>query len=860
MYLRLLACPLLSVMLAACAETPSPVATETPAPAPLPVQPAAAAAGPATDAHDDSDHQAELAATRWEPVAPITVTPAGGGLVVGGSVQFRLLVPDAAVGTTIEATIAGPHGPVRGNLTVTGPGWRRVLLPLRAMRPAAETGDVGTGLRLRVLGQVPAGVTFAIGDPRVVTSATGPSLEDDDLIAQIDWQRPELAAAGRLLASGDRRGALHGLADLIRQRAQKRRPAVSSGEGSASQAERILAGKITSIGIPHDFPEGKIAWLANPTLGTKQASSEWTWSLNRHQSWLTVAEAWQTTHDPRFATGWVRLMRSWVEQVPMPAVPDERAGSGWRDIEAGLRVSTTWFPGFYAVLDSSAVTDDDILVFVKSAWDHASHLAGAPYEPTNHFVLGMTGLYTVGSEFPEFRSAQAWRAHAGRNIDRLLAHGLLPEGAWYELAPGYGSWVCNTLIGMLTTAEACGQTAELGPHLAADLQRMAEWGVHLATPERAAPMLNDGNALPLSPASMAPLAKRFPHSALLRWAAAPLGSDVPAPAWTSEALPDSGYTILRTGWGARDSYVLLDVGPLGGWHGHQDALNLVAYFHGRYFLFDNGGHKYDASIWRAWGPTTAAHNTVLVDGLGQIRTWNGGDAGDGDAKDAIGRNPASVPAPRFATSAAADYAAGWYRSGYGREIPQRGAASNLDRPLPAAHQREVLFLKPGLHRDVLTVVLDTLTPADAAAHTYDLRWHLKTTHWKVDTAHKVTWTTDAGQPNLAVLSLSGAEDFHADSGVTKPEILGWWFPNQNDDPVPALTLRQQATAAGPVRLLTVLIPFTTNPATHPVLGVEPVGDHAWTVRLRDQAPLTIHLAPTGSSVGFSVDGVAQPQP
>ena len=177
MYLRLLSYPLLSLALVACAEKPTSAPSDAMTVPAMPERPPVAA--PTFAQLDQPGQHAGRAATRWDPRTPFTVTPAGGALVAGGSVQFWLHVPETARGATIEATVAGPRGAVRGKLVVNEPGWRRVLLPLRALVATDEAGAAGAGLRVRVLGQTAAEVTFGIVDPRVVTIANGPSLDED---------------------------------------------------------------------------------------------------------------------------------------------------------------------------------------------------------------------------------------------------------------------------------------------------------------------------------------------------------------------------------------------------------------------------------------------------------------------------------------------------------------------------------------------------------------------------------------------------------------------------------------------------------------------------------------------------------
>jgi hypothetical protein len=787
-------------------------------------------------------------ATKWDGKTPWQSEVAGGPPAVSGGVAFWLHVAGLTDELVVNAKLTGEQGTMTGKMILRGQGWRRVWLPVRALQ---NTGTkLEPGLVLELAQPAPKGLVLALTPPQALPSVRGASVGETELLAQIDWSVPGLAAGQALLVAGDRAGALRELARYVRQRPIKWQFVPVNKERLRAQADRCLNGEYSWIGLNYTFPNGEVDWLANHSLGTPLETHEWVWALNRHADLSAIALTYQDTRDPAYARAWARLMRSWIQQVASPAVRDEKPGSAWRKLEAGLRVTNAWFTGFYSVLDSSELSDADIIAYLTSLWDHANFLAVSEFDPTNHFVFGMTGLYTVGSEFPEFRDAKAWRTIATRQLERLLTESTLEDGGWYEMAPGYAQWVCDKIVEMWNNAEATGQTAELSPLLRNKLRGLAEWSVRLLGPDRSTPRVNDGVAVTHTAEKRAWLSARFPDSDLLRWAAADAAGTQampPAPAWTSEHLAASGYQVMRTGWSREDSYVLLDTGHLGGWHGHQDALNIVAYFKGRYFLFDNGGYKYDASAWRAWGQTTAAHNTVLVDGLGQMRNWNGW-------ADPIGKNPAALPPARFTTSSTIDYASGWYASGYGKEVPRRGRAVSAFNEFPATHRREVLFVKPAPGEEAFAAVLDTMTPGDAKPHHYEVRWHLKATQWKSDLKGQVTWTAEPGLPNLAVVSLQGADTFAADSAVTQPEILGWWFENQNDPPTPAITLRQSRQSAGVTRLLTLLVPFTGDTLSSPVVSLTKSSSTTHQVVLRSGQRITLRLTGSKEGPGLAIGG------
>ena len=762
--------------------------------------------------------------------------------------EFWLYLPERASAGRIGFRL----GNRSDSLILSWVGWRRISIPLAVMGKNKAEGEPDQ-LYLTREGEFPADYTVYLQDARRVSVSTGAGITEEDLLDHLDFTRPGLAAVRMAMEKNQKAEALAALAAYFRQDFTARMPwtglaghAVTEDKEEKRRkvveaADKLLAGTVTHADNTYTFPGGDVDWRFNPTAGTDKFTYEWGFSLNRHGIWEPITLAYEATRDEKYADLWVRQFRRWVEQMPAPGIDEERGDSGWRGLEAGLRFSRIWPSAFFSVAPAKAVKDEDILLFLRSVVDHGNFLSGHPYSPGNHFLLAMCGLFTQGVTFPELKDSSYWRRRGLEQLTLSLDRNTVPEGAWYEFAPGYHQWVVNRTMTAFRIAQINGFGQEVAPSLWAHLEKMASWNVRMSGPDGLVPTVNDGGKVIIAQ-SVATSSIVFPENPLLRWAAQRENAkSPPPPQQPSYALPDSGYTIFRTGWGSKDSYVLFDVGPLGGWHGHHDALNIVTYFYGRPFLFDNGGWAYDATIWRKYGPSTASHNTVLVDGLGQWRGYSRADP--------IGLNPANTPPPVFATSSTVDYASGWYVADYGK----KGAAEPI-----AHHRRELAFLKG---ESPLLVVVDTLAPLDTKEHRYEARWHLLSTKWNEDKKARVLWTTDAGKPNLAVLALAGAEEFHADSGVTTPEVLGWSYDGQTGGPYPALTLRQAVTGSGVKRLVTVFIPFKGKPG-NPVTSVRRNGTNQWVIALKGQNPVTLELAEqaAGSQPSFTLRGVAWPKP
>ncbi|MEX1113819.1 MAG: heparinase II/III family protein [Akkermansiaceae bacterium] len=810
----------------------------------------------------------------WTPAtqASVDITLGGESLATGKSVEMWMYLPTRAPSAAfLRVEMLGR----RANLPLQWTGWRRLVFPVSAMAVTPGAYNVAGMMRLLRSGSFTSNFTINYCGGSVATVISGPGVADEDLLDHLDLSRPGLAAVSaaveiaRTSSGTDRAGSINdakiALATYFRQNFTARWP---MGTGRIASANNFVAGTFNYVGLTHTYTylggvSGAIDWNYNPSLQpgyTGDVTYEWGFSMNRHGHWdaLTTAYNSNTASKQTYASCWAGNLRSWVEQEPAPAISDETNTSAWRGLEAGLRQSRSWPASFLAFSQStSSVTDDDIITFLKSILDHGNFLSGRFYGPGNHYILSMCGLVTQGGVFPEFIDAPAWRQIGFANLEYSLNQNTFPDGAWYEGSPSYHDWVTDKVNEAVSTITRNGFGAAVSQELWDKLQNMSEWLVKIGAPDRSVPTLNDGGPIKISSAAFSGWDTHNFTSPLLEWADA-LNTETPAqntsPDTTlrSLALPDSGYTVMRSGWGKTDHYALLDVGPLGGWHGHQDALNLVAFFHGRPFLFDNGGYKYDTSEWRDYGPSTASHNTVRVDDLDQARSFN-------NTTDPVGSNAIDTPPPRFGTSDAIDYASGWYVGGYG------SSANRL-----ATHRRETAFLKTTTGSGPLMVVVDTLSSVDSAAHAYDLRWHIKSTNWLgtpgPGAAGRSVWTTDANQPNLAVVSVAGPSQFSEGSavnGATPGDMRGWFYPNQNDPPQPALTLVQKLpAAAGTTRMVTLLVPFTGTPH-NPVSNVVPVAgiENAWTVSFTDnRTPVTITVNPATGNIDPSFTLSTQEMP
>ncbi len=658
-------------------------------------------------------------------------------------------------------------------------------------------------LRRAVLG----GALLGLFSPTTFLFAAEPVVGDAALFAAFDLSAPGLQAVKAAVGAQDWTTAKAALCAYLRKRPNTpltttQDKAEPSEPFNGDVANLVVQGLVPR-GPNTPSPIGKIDWHfdgSNPPTKPAYVASLRT-TLNRMQFWNVLGEAYQKTSDEKYAKTWVSQMRKWVTEQPRPTqAPNRELGkSSWLTIDAGLRMSGSWPRAYQNFLHSPSFTNDDLIVFVKSCYEHGQYLRQfASF--SNWLTMEMNGLYSLGCWFPEFKAAKDWRSFAAQKLYDDQKIQFLPDGAQEEGTPGYHNIAVSQILGLYDRAELAGRTNELPPDYRASLERAYDYELFLMAPDRTQPKLNDSGAGdtigPLRRAS-----RMFPQRKDFLWVATG-GKQGAPPTKTSHAFNNVGYFALRSGWETDANYLVFDVGPLGYAHIHQDKLNVVLWAYGRPVLFDSGGGAYDDSIWRKWGVDTFSHNTVLVDGKPQRRQTKNKEAN-------ISRVP--LTDTRWTTTATFDFAGGMYQDGYG-EVEDK----------IAVHVRRVLFLKPDIF-----VVADTLTPRDAAEHTYEARWHLLSTQTVTDKTTKAVTTKDANISNLSVVPMLAENlDVRAVSAQMTPELLGWEVRKEKDPPnLPATSVLHVRKGKGVQQFLTLLQPLKPG-ASSSVTSVRTVGANA----------------------------------
>ena len=228
----------------------------------------------------------------------------------------------------------------------------------------------------------------------------------------------------------------------------------------------------------------------------------------------------------------------------------------------------------------------------------------------NHFLKNIKALLFAGALL-ETPSSTRWWAKGEELLEQELNEQILPDGGQFERAPMYHSQVLEDVAEIQLLCASTGRSLHCSDLLSRKIRSMARFLKGIIHPDGEIPLLNDsvlGGARP-------------PDVLLAMAGMSDSQSTEREPQVT--VFPDTGYGVIRSP-GSRSS-LILDCGPLGPdyqpGHGHCDVLSYELSLHGQRVVVDTGVSTYEPGPERHYERSTAAHNTLRIDGEEQAEIW-----------------------------------------------------------------------------------------------------------------------------------------------------------------------------------------------------------------------------------------------
>lgn len=510
------------------------------------------------------------------------------------------------------------------------------------------------------------------------------------------------------------------------------------------------------------------------------------WEINRHQHLSAIAYS-DRTDAAKIIT---HALRSWMDANPY------LRGVNWTSsLELGLRLMS-WALLMPAIRGSLAEDPSfrdalagQVYLHLRRIRQKLSLFSSA----NNHLIGELCGLYVGSACFPWWPETPEWRSTALAMLDREVALQYAPDGVNREQAFSYQLFTLEMLFLAWATAVRVGDSVP--PSFPERLRKALEFTAAVATDKGDLPMYGDSDdargfllsykdsqlktvldvgARLLGDSSFAGhLVEDTVAGAIL----APQAQKAPVEAPPQRAcgmhvFPEGGYIAVAS----QSSRLLADFGPLGytdiAAHGHADALSLWLAVDDEYLLVDAGTYAYHShQDWRRYFRSTAAHNTVEIDGLDQ-----------------------STMAGRFLWSQKASAALLDHHQSDDAVAFRMEHDGYLRLADPVRHEREVHFVPAATELRVTDRI------HCRGAHKVAAHWHF---HPEAQVVVDRNRAEIRFRSKRLVLNCDG-EGFTLDAGRgSESPLLGWHSARFNEKS-PAWTLRYSGVIKGACSIQTVL--------------------------------------------------------
>lgn len=424
----------------------------------------------------------------------------------------------------------------------------------------------------------------------------------------------------------------------------------------------LVAAADQLVAHPPELPEGSGSWVfyyANPKTGQRLTAlsatehkdpvsgevftDERTVSAYRgilhsraEKAALVLARAYAEKRDDRYASGVHRILRKLADDYPgYPDRVDRWGHTGAAAPLGGRRyvqsldeaVGIVSLTKAYDLTRKSPVysTNDHRIIEENLFRGTEATLLRFNQGTSNHQTWYNAGLLAIARVLDDSGLAKKVLTMRGGVYDQF-EHSVGADGLWYEGTMAYHFYALQALMETAELTRRMGWALENDPKF----KRLFTAPLHAAYPDGSFPAIHDSDqrsigsydrfwrwawetwrdpvfAKALARGNEKKLADLLGPKAKADW---PLVQG-------SEVFADVGLVFLRRGEGARAVSVIIDFGPQGGEHGHYDKLNLMLFANNREWLLDPGRLSYSHKEYKTWVKTTAAHNTVTLDGRNQ---------------------------------------------------------------------------------------------------------------------------------------------------------------------------------------------------------------------------------------------------
>jgi len=367
---------------------------------------------------------------------------------------------------------------------------------------------------------------------------------------------------------------------------------IAAARSAANQANQLWQTGFVPLGRkvqpwPFQLP---VDWNADPFN-----DRNWRYQLHAWRMLDPLFGAWEQTGEIKYLGDTLRVVFDWYEYHE---VRQQKSDYEWYDMAVGLRAMKLAYLFQRAFEGDVQLDDAGKAKLIHLAWLHAQSLMDKNLlSKGNHGLFQLHGLLALCNVVPSIETCAGARDFVKVEMQDLLLRQFSSEGVHLESAPEYHFFVYNTVKRFMDTGwyEQFGFIREL-------MERVEQNRVWMVHPDKTIVTVGDSEPKPVN--------IDWPESS-------DSCRDVKAPCYLLRNFRESGYAIVRSDWTVPvQKASMLFVMGMFFQTGHKlpDDLSFEWFDKGERILTNAGKYSYSNGPFRDYVTSTAAHNTVEIDG------------------------------------------------------------------------------------------------------------------------------------------------------------------------------------------------------------------------------------------------------
>ena len=374
--------------------------------------------------------------------------------------------------------------------------------------------------------------------------------------------------------------------------------------------------------------------------------------FNKHAHLIDLGRAYFMTGDEKYTQEFVIQLEDWIERNPV------NCGISWVDAMTCSQRVISWLFSLSMFINSTYLRGENFYLIMRSLLLHGAYLAEALNDKNlrpSRMIACACALYLFTLTFPEFECSAHWKSKALRLLESEASAQFLPDGVYRERSIGMQMLLTEFLMLSIIADNLSGQKSS--PSVLSAAERSLEFMMFSLLPSGKPIVFGD---MPITHAwrfsimahddfkNLLSIGSLLFNRGDMKFAGENFYEDIlwffgdegekkyssilkQSPSSVAMAFADGGYFHFKDSWNkdatscffianSKKRFPSMEKG-IDGLIPHRDIMNFILTIRGEPFIIETGAYKGKKNF-APYFPSTAAHNSLMIDGREQSQVKN----------------------------------------------------------------------------------------------------------------------------------------------------------------------------------------------------------------------------------------------